>query len=189
MRGKIFRCPHQKASVNEVFLYITALIIFILVIFFGYRSITQFIDKGERVSFVTFKTTLERSVQDVARSYGSVIVFDAQHPLSVPVSYHRVCFVDGDARPPAACDSVLNPIICDAWQTSFDAGGWMMAEANIFTEPVGIIPIKAYRIRIDSNGNHAEDASDVGYICVDTSSHRLDIRLEGKGDHALVARS
>ena len=179
----------RKAFSSEIFLYITALLIFALVLFFGYRSITQFIDKGERVAFITFKTTLERSIQDIARSDGNVLVFNAGHPLLVPSPYRRVCFVDVDARPPISCHSLLNPIICDAWKTAFDAGGWATAEANIFTEPIGIIPIKSYRIRIDSNGNHIEDTSDASYACADTSSHRLDIRLEGRGDHALVGLS
>ena len=187
MRKILLGLQFRKGVANEVFLYITALLIFILVILFGYSSIAQFIDKGERVAFLTFKTTLERSIQDIARSYGSVLVFNAQNHLSVPATYSHVCFVNMDASPPSPCSSSLNPIICDAWQTAFTAGGWEMADANIFTEPIGILPIKSYRIRVDSNGNHAEDTSDVGYLCVDTSSHRLDIRLEGKGDHALVS--
>ena len=60
MRKILLGLQFRKGVANEVFLYITALLIFILVILFGYSSIAQFIDKGERVAFLTFKTTLER---------------------------------------------------------------------------------------------------------------------------------
>lgn len=177
----------QKAEVSQIFFYILALITFAVILIFGYQSITDFMAKGERVSFITFKTDLERTVQRVTPDYGSVVVYDAQHPFTVPGAYTRLCFIDMDKSPPSSCALLLNPIICDAWQTSAPSG-WSHAEATVFTEPQGTVPIKVARITADTNGNHREDDGDKGYLCFPTISHRLDIRFEGRGDHTFVSQ-
>ncbi len=178
----------KKGQVSHVFTYIMAIIIFAVILIFGYRAISEFVDKGERVAFVTFKTDLEGAVGEIASDYGSVVVYNAQHPLKMPGKYEKICFIDVDKPPVANCNGLLNPIICDAWKTAFDAGGFNAAEANVFLEPIGILPIKVYRIKVDTNGNRIEDGNDAGYICFDNVGGRVNLRLEGKGDHTFISR-
>ena len=176
-----------RAEVSQVFVSIMAVIVFAVVLLFGYRAITDVIAKGDRVAFIMFKTDLERAVRTVAADYGSVTVFGAQHPLTIPARYRRACFVDLDRRPPASCSTMLSPVICDAWQWAFDSGGYAAGEANMFLEPLGELPIKVVRITLDTNRNLMEDAADAGYLCIPTAANRLDLRIEGRGDHAMVS--
>jgi hypothetical protein len=179
----------RRAQISQVFFYIMAIIVFSVILIFGYRTITDFIEKGEQVAFITFKTDLESAVRKVASDFGSVTVYNTRHPLLVPNNHQRICFINVDRTPPVDCDSTLNPIICDAWLTSFNSGGWGAAESNVFLEPLGKISIKVYRITLDTNSNGVEDSADAGYLCLSTSEGRVDIRLEGRGDHTLVSAS
>lgn len=177
----------RRGQLSTVFVYIMAAIVFVVIVVFGYKAITEFVSKGERVAFVSFKADIEEAVRSIASDYGSVVIYNAQNPLRVPGRYERVCFIDVDKSPPIRCDVVLNPIICDAWKTAFDAGGWSASEANVFLEPLGMLPIKVYRLRVDTNSNGVEDSADGGHLCFGTASGRIDIRLEGKGDHTFIS--
>lgn len=185
---------YKKAQLSQVFVYILTLVVMITVLFFGYKAISGVIQKGERVAFVSFKTDLEGAVRSISGDYGSVRAYDSKNPLRVPAGYDSVCFIDFDRSPPAGCSSIsgLNPIICDAWETyggNSEGKGWEAADANVFLNPPGIIDVKVYKIEVDTNLNRNEDAKDGGYFCLNVVSGRLDIRLEGKGDHAFITAS
>ena len=62
----------KAMGVGEVFVYIIAALTFALIMIFGYKAINQFLEKGQQVEFVQFKTELESSVKNIYSEYGSV---------------------------------------------------------------------------------------------------------------------
>lgn len=180
----------HKAQINQVFVYIMAVIVFAAVFLFGYKAITQFLDEGEKASFLQFKMNLENAVGRVATKYDTVVVYNSLNPLRVPGKYERICFVDVDIAPPFDCIERLGAVGCDAWETYYsqsnsaiDFDAWERAESNVFLKPGGLLPIKVYKIQVRG----AEDEPD-GLLCIPVNG-QLDVRVEGKGSHALLSRA
>lgn len=180
----------NKAQINQVFVYIMAVIVFAAVFLFGYKAITQFMDEGENASFLKFKTDLEKAVGRVAPKYDTVVVYNSLNPLRVPGKYERVCFVDVDIAPPSDCIERLGVIGCDAWETTYsqsnsdiDFDAWEKTESNVFLKPAGVLPIKVYKIKL----RVAEDEPE-GLLCFDVAG-QLDMRVEGKGSYALISKA
>ncbi|MCK4589220.1 MAG: hypothetical protein KAT77_02170 [Nanoarchaeota archaeon] len=185
----LFLTNKKGIVIGQVFIYIMAVVVFAVVLIFGYMAITDFLEKGEKVAYVIFKNDLENAVKNIYSDYGSVVVYNEQNPFPVPSKYEEVCFVDLDEAVPddSFCDR--KPLICDAWQTTYDAGGWEQGDQNVFLDPIGLGPIKVFKIRIDTdNDGEGRGLSDDDYLCLTVRQGRLFMRLEGKGDHALISR-
>lgn len=172
----------KKAVVmGQVFIYIVAAIVFAVVLIFGYRAISGFLEKGEQVGFVTFKTDLESAIQEVYSDYGKVVVYNERNPFSVPGKYERVCFIDlGYDEVGRQNEGICNPndadyhfIACDYWRSGVD---WEEADQNVFLEPAGLGPIKVLPVKMDD-----------GYICLPVIGGRIEMRLEGKGTYVQIS--
>jgi len=173
-------------NVGQIFVFILALIVFTGILFFGYRAIIGFLDKGEKVAFVQFQNNLEGAVKRVYSQYGSVVVYDQSNPLSVPSKYRQVCFVDLDQDPSSYGSSfgVSHPLAFDAWFTYYEQAEndpnlnpWEVADQNVFLEPVGFNPVNVFRFDL---------AGEKPFLCFNISSGRLDFMIEGLGDRALI---
>lgn len=175
----------EKAQISQVFVYIMALIVFATIFLFGYKAINQFLEEGEKASFIKFKTNLEKSVGRVATHFDTVVIYNSLNPLRVPNRYERVCFVDVDVSPPSDCLEQLGAIACDAWGTSYsqsnrdstDFDAWEKAESNVFLKPQGLLPVKVPKIRVSEPD---------GFICF-TVSGQLDMKVDGRGSHTFVS--
>ena len=66
----------KKAQISQVFIYILALFIFALIIYYGYYGISSIIKQGEEVAYVKFKTQLENEVSRVLPIYRKVTIFN-----------------------------------------------------------------------------------------------------------------
>ena len=182
--------------VGQVFIYITAVIVFALVLIFGYQAITGFLEKGEKVAYFTFKTDLENAIKNVYSDFGTVVIYNGKNILAVPAKYEEICFVDLDK--PVTINAAFcseNPIICDAWRTAYNSGqdkgtnGWQEGDQNIFLKPIGLSPIKVYKITVDTDMDGEEELSDKGYLCLPVVQGKLFMRVEGMGDHTFVSNA
>ena len=70
----------KKGDVSQIFVYITAIIVFGVVFLFGYRAINHFLDESDKVGFITFKTDLEKAVRTIKNDFESAIVYSAERP-------------------------------------------------------------------------------------------------------------
>ena len=167
----------KKGDVSQIFVYITAIIIFGVIFLFGYKAINHFLDESDKVGYITFKTDMEKAVRTIKNDFDSVIVYSAERPLRVPSRYTEVCFVDfGFTR--GACPAELSPAACDSWKTYPD---WEQTTANVFTVPDGPVQIKVTPVKLaDVQGNP------VSHLCVATRG-RVDVRMVGKGSYTLVS--
>lgn len=162
-----------QAPVGQIFIYILAIFIFAIILLYGYKAITHFIKKGEEVSFVQFKTTLETTVRDLAIQYGDVVVFNEDNPLKVPSKYKEVCFVDEEAIKAGIPAIEKYTIMREAV-----GAGLHRASENVF-----MIPPAEHSIYVGPI-----DVGTERYLCVDVTKGRIDIRLEGRGASTMISR-
>ena len=162
---------HKKSQITQVFIYILALFIFALILYYGYYSISSFIKKGEEVVYIKFKTQLESEVEAILPQYGSVSIFNKNKPLKAPGKAEEACFVSYNAvgnigviTGESAAELQKYPII----KLSIESG----TEENVFLLPrEERAPISFLRIEIPG-----------GFGCIPVKQGRLDIRLESLGN-------
>lgn len=180
-RDKTFRLGKKGLGVGQVFVFIVAAITFAFIMIFGYRAITGFLQSGEDVAFVQFKTSLESSVKRLYTEFGSVRV----ETFTLPAIYRQICFVDLDAESAdkGLCDFDL--VACTVWESvqNIPAGTtkYNAADENVFLTPPAPAKIKVGRIQIDS-----EDGKN--YLCFPIKQGSFTAVLEGKGDRTGLSR-
>lgn len=158
-------------GVGQVFVFIIAALTFSLILIFGYKVITDFLQRGEEVQFYQFKTHLETSVKQIYTEFGSMRI----EQFSVPSQYTLICFVDLD-RPVNSELCVIDPLACDAWQTYQMRGGFENGDQNVFLTPLTSIQVKVSKIKMDKN-----------YLCVPIRNGLFSLVLEGKGSYTQLS--
>ncbi len=152
----------QGMAVGMVFVFIVAGLTFALIAVFGYGIITDFLEKGEQVEFIQFKTELESAVKKIYTEYGAIRTVT----FHLPLKYERICFVDLDTQYDSSC--TFDPYGCDVWK---DAQGYEQADENVFLTPPAPAKIKVYKVDIDD-----------GSFCLPVVDGSFTLRLEGRGD-------
>ncbi|MBW2981364.1 hypothetical protein KY343_00660 [Candidatus Woesearchaeota archaeon] len=158
----------KKAQIAQVFIYILALFIFALIIYYGYYSISSFIKKGEEVTYIKFKTQLESEVEAILPQFGSVSIFSKNKPLKAPGNVEKVCFVSYNNVVNKMIPSEPSDTIDPVTRLSIEQG----TEENVFLFPrEERAPISLLRIRVTND-----------FDCIPVKQGRLDIRLESEGN-------
>ncbi len=171
---------NKKAmGVGQVFIFIISAITFALIMIFGYRSISGFLESGEGVQFVQFKNDLESSINKIYTEYGAVRL----EKFSLPSQYEQICFVDlGADVNPELC--VIDPIACNVWNETHiprtDSEGrtltpYESADENVFLTPISPVRIKVHQISMAG-----------GYLCANITNGQFSLSLEGKGDRTFL---
>jgi hypothetical protein len=73
---------------SQVFIYIIAVIVCVLIVLFGYNAIQKVYTKGEQAVEIKFETSLKESIESL--SYGSVDI----KTFEIPLKYSELCFTD-----------------------------------------------------------------------------------------------
>lgn len=196
-RGK--NSMNKKAmGVGQVFIYIVAAISFALIMIFGYRAINSFLQSGEQVQLVQFKTDIESSIKKIYTEYGSV----RTEKYRIPGAFEQVCLVNMEY--PATQEEVdelckENVYACKVWEDAIVAqqkyvadpaanpkDGYDSVDENVFLTPIteGLTQLKVYRISIDQNDDGVEE----GFLCENIKKGSFSLVLEGKGDHTQIYR-
>ncbi len=163
-------------GVGQVFIFIVAALTFALILIFGYRAITGFLQSGEDVAFVQFKTGLESSVKKIYTEFGSVRV----ERYSTPLTYNQVCFVDMD-KPYDLELCSFDQVACSIWKGTSDAGkGYEGVDENVFLTPPAPVKIKVYKVSVE-----VESGKD--FLCIPIKQGAFSIVMEGKGDKTLLS--
>lgn len=163
--------------IGQVFVLILASMVFILILLYGYKAISQFSSRSEQVAFVTFETDFKNAVKAVSLDYGSVKKLE----LSLPSKYQELCiFCSSDYNPSwTGCDNVAStefqkivqehPLLIESWNYGRSA-------QNVFLSPLAETPLNIERIEVATAG-----------FCEKLIEGRITLRLEGKGDRTLVS--
>ena len=158
----------KKAQIaGEIFVFILAAVLAILIIAYGYRAIAGFTARTNEIALAELTTKLQSEIRTISSSHDVKRI-----DLRLPGKYEKICLIDFSRYSPDSCLCRqgcvdYNPIICDAWGTE----GY---EYNVFLIPIE--PIKVSRIEIEE-----------GYICLKPERNKVSLRLEGLGDRAKVS--
>lgn len=151
----------KKAQImSQVFIFILAAALFILILTYGYKAIAGFGKRSEQVALVEFQTQLESSVRSISLDYGSVKRVD----LSLPSKYTEVCFVDLDLEPSEEFEAI-HPRMHE---------GWVSQTQNVFLTPMEDSPIDVGDIYVGGDG----------WLCLQLAGGQISLRLEGLGNKA-----
>ena len=165
---------NTKAQIiGQVFIFILAGLIFILIITYGYKAIKYFIERQEQIQLVDFRTDLEIAIEGVKRDYGTVRKVD----LKLPSKYLGVCFFDylSDTCDPGT--PTVNPKLTLPGETisvKWAEDSCKLKNANVF-----IIPSTQ-----DYDLKDIEVAA--GYVCIPNTG-TITLKLEGTGRTAKVS--
>jgi len=152
----------RKAQISQVFVYILAIIVFSLVLLFGYKSIKGLISQSEKVDYIHFKTKLESTIKRV--DYGDIIIEE----FTIPKGYNDVCFIDLKRS-----GNTNNVIIDDSWTNGVDANVFLVASQN---------DVDSFYTDKDKLSVPAPN-----YVCIPVTQGRIKVNFEGIGKEVQVS--
>lgn len=153
----------KSQMIGQIFIFVLAALIFLLILIYGYRAISSFLARSEQVSLIDFKTDLESAVDVIKRDYGSVKKVE----LRLPTRYTEVCFVDPDKTKKPGDLEDARPLMYAAW---------LAGSENVFLVPKQEAPIYLEGIAVDG-----------GYNCIDVAYGKITIKLQGLGKQAKIS--
>ena len=144
----------KKAQIQQVFIYLMAIIVIGAILFIGLRSIIGIGEKACEAQEVTFKQDLERAITKYS-GLGSL----GHESIRVPCEYEELCFINTSMD----CDSIDNDIIKQ--ECELGTGYNVFVKKGIETKSLFAIE----NLIVD------------GYLCINATGNRYNIRLEGLG--------
>ncbi len=173
---------YSKAQISEIFFFILAIIIIGLLLLFGVKYIMELGTKVNQIDLVQFKVDLEGYADEIRPVYGKWKKIE----LFVNTGIERVCFVQHETftakllniqQEEGICikgHKDYNLLMCNAWIDD--------SSRNVFTDPFDKLDIG-----INLGTMEVGDA-DTNYLCIDTTTNILKIKMTGKGDRVLVEK-
>jgi len=153
----------RKAQmIGQVFVLVIAALVFILILWYGYSAISNFLKSSEQVALVDFKSSLASGVNQIKSDYGSV----RKLSLRIPRRFNTLCVVSSDVSADVGDFKQRFPVFFEAWQTGSE---------NVFLVPKQESPVFVPDISVPG-----------GYFCIPVSGV-MDLRLKGLGDRAEVS--
>lgn len=158
---------NNAQMIGQVFIFILAGLVFVLIITYGYKAISQLTERQEQVVLADFQTNLERAVDSVKREYGTV----RKLTLTLPGEYRGACFFDYDtcATEPPTLELPAQTIRVPWAQEACQLKG-----ANVFLVPRAL-DLSLPDIHVDK-----------GYVCI-PNTDGITLRLEGTGRTAKLS--
>ncbi len=160
---------NKAQIIGQVFIFILAGLVFVLIITYGYRAVQHFIERQEQVVLIDFRTDLEIASEGVRRDYGSVRKLE----LRLSNKFLGFCMFD-----PVTCASTSPVLESPSGRVNVD---WAQAACELGSANAFIVP----RV-MDLSLPDVEVASP-GYFCVPNVGGKIVLRLEGTGRKAKVS--
>lgn len=159
---------NKAEMIGQVFIFILAGLIFVLIISYGYKAVSYFLERQQEVVMVDIKTDLDVAVEGIKRSQGSI----RKLVLKLPAEYDAICFFDYET-----CGSLTDANLQEPNQDTKVLWGIEACKAgseNVFTVPrtPGI--------------SMTEISVDGGYVCV-PNNNGVTLKLEGTGRKAKIS--
>ena len=184
---------HNKAQINQVFVWIIVALVIGATALFGARSIGGLLQDKCSIDIIRFEDKLRETIS-LNNDFGSVNL----ESLSAPCDYRKVCLAD--ARPLEDKDSVNKDIIIDASQPDPEMDDYYRliqssvedhVEDNIFLfngkelKPAGYI--SQVRIGLDEDAvKQGYNSQDFDVLCVDAKAGKFNFILQGLGRNTWV---
>ncbi len=164
--------PKRAQMIGQVFIFILAGLLFVLILGYGYRAITNFIARGEEVQLLDFRNELESMITTIKHDYGSV----QRVELRVSSKTEEVCLVTSLAtyKPEDVKISGWEKPFKDAHPLLYNA--WSTGTENVFLIPRQPTPLLMQDVLVET-----------GYVCVPVVGGRVSLRVEGTGNKAKIS--
>jgi len=163
--------------IGQVFILILAAAVFIMILLYGYKAVSQFSERSKQVAFVSFEEDFKKAVKDASLDYGGVKKLE----LTLPSGYQELCvFCSPDFKSSwTGCNNIVSPeyqqlqqdhpLLVESWN-----GG--KSAQNVFLVPFAETPINIDRVEVATVG-----------FCTNVIQGRVTLKLEGKGDRVVVS--
>ena len=149
---------------SQIFIYILTIILISFILVYGYNAVQNFKKRAEQVSCLKFKNDLTNAIESISSDFGSI----KRKDLQLCAGYSRVCFVESFESPNLPND--VDPIIKDSVLSS--------AGKNVFlVENIAKESFYAGKISVEPD-----------VLCIKAINNQVSLRLDGKGNHALVSQ-
>ncbi len=150
--------------IGQVFIFILAALIFMLVLWYGYSAVTNFLKSSEQVGLAEFKSSFVSGIEQIKPDFGSV----RKLTLYMPRRYYELCVVSSYPN-----DDVLSSDFNAKYPVLFEL--WNTGSENVFLLPKQETPFLVSDIVVPD-----------GYFCTKVSGV-ADLRIEGLGDGVRVS--
>jgi len=189
----------KRSQVQQVFIFILAILIAALILLFGYRMIGKFRGDIVRTALIDFQAELTGEIKKISSDFRSVKKLD----INVPGGFKKVCILqqgfgfsggqygtgtgicdrngvkqdDDDLKGgdfEAEQDYDLS--LCSLWPENTN-------DQNVFLLPFSDVSLSITTVYVD-----LIEAGTGGYICLKPVNGRISLRLEGRGNHTRVSR-
>ena len=155
---------------GEVIIYILAVIIFGLIILFGYSEISKLMQKQKDIDLINFEKELKNVVEELSSSYGDVKDF-RNAPLKVPGDYNKLCFID--LSKDADDDVNAYSLIMNSWNDKINANIFLVKSDMEYS-------FYANNITITAKSS----------LCFEIKNGKVnDLRIEGVGGSAKISKT
>jgi len=163
----------KKSQVSvQVFVYVIAIILFSLILLYGYNAIRGFKEKSEQISYIKFKTDLISTVDRISSDYGTL----KREVFFIGGEYTRVCFVQSynldETNEPDVLGRIRgegDEIVYDSVQSEVDKNVFLFTSTLQESLDVGDINVSR------------------GYDCIPVINGKAKIEFLGQGDHVLIS--
>lgn len=153
---------------NQIFIYILAIVILAMILFFGYRAIADFGEGAQKVSYAQLQQRLTASINKIRSDYRSVSIEE----FDITGKYQFLCFGEpGSQGQVPGLSGGPYALIYDS--IASETG------KNAFLYPEGTESFDVGPIDVDINGK------DFG--CIPAVGSKVKIRLEGLGDRTMIS--
>ena len=163
----------KKAQTEHIFIYVMTGVLVSLIFIYGYKAITDFRQKTEDIGFIKFRNEIVNAIKNIYSEYSTVEI----RGFDVPQTYNEVCFVETKNTPLPATTNYKYKIIED----SITSG----ENKNVFLISNRVVKKSFYIEEKISVGN--TQGSPI--LCIDSINSKIKLRLEGKGDYALIGKA
>jgi hypothetical protein len=157
--------------IGQVFIYILSVVIISAILIYGYTAVSEFRDRSQNVAKVKLQNDITNAISKLSSDYGSV-----QRKELYLGEYLEMCFVD-NYEPSPTIPASTNKLIADNVQSRTGNNVFLIKETLEQSFRAGTISV----------GDSGESAVDTDVVCIDAISNRVEVRLEGKGDHVHIS--
>jgi len=159
----------KKAQVSQIIAYLLAIVIFAMVLVFGYKAVVNIRQQAEQANYLNFQKSLEADIKSIYFDYGSVK--KESYSLS---GYKEICFADLEH---GFINSYPEKIISNIIKNSMES----KIRKNVFL--IGDKIDSFYIEKINLTNPLSQNPE-----CVPVNNGKLNIKLTGQGDSSLVEK-
>ncbi len=157
--------------IGQVFIYILSVVIISAILIYGYTAVSEFRERSQNVAKVKLQNDITNAISRLSSDYGSV-----QRKELYLGEYLEMCFVDNYESNPTVPDTTNN-LIADNVQSKTGNNVFLLKETLEQSFRAGTISV----------GDDTVRGVDIDVLCIDAISNRVEVRLEGRGDHIHVS--